>query len=138
MELFYNAAELIPEFRKLSKYLDEEQKLPALVTGVSHIHKAHFIGALLHKEQLRPVLTIAENEAEAQRLCTDINAMYGAGTALLYPAKELLLGDFEAASREYEHKRIYALSAMLNGECSTVICSPEAASKSPSRSSFAG
>ena len=129
MELFYNAAELIPEFRKLSKYLDEEQKLPALVTGVSHIHKAHFIGALLHKEQLRPVLTIAENEAEAQRLCTDINAMYGAGTALLYPAKELLLGDFEAASREYEHKRIYALSAMLNGECSTVICSPEAAAQ---------
>lgn len=129
MELFYNAAELIPEFRKLSKYLDEEQKLPALVTGVSHIHKAHFIGALLHKEQLRPVLTIAENEAEAQRLCTDINAMYGAGTALLYPAKELLLGDFEAVSREYEHKRIYALSAMLNGECSTVICSPEAAAQ---------
>ncbi len=129
MDLFYNAAELIPEFRRLSKYLDEKQKLPALVTGVSHIHKAHFIGALLKKQQLRPVLTIAESEAEAQRLCTDINAMYGAGTALLYPAKELLLGDFEAASREYEHKRIYALSAMLNGECGTVVCSPEAAAQ---------
>ena len=129
MNLFYSAAELIPEFSKLSRYLDEKQKLPALVTGVSHIHKAHFIGALLRKEALRPVLTIAENEAEAQRLCTDINMMYGAGTALLYPAKELLLGDYEAVSREYEHKRIYALSAMLNGECSTVICSPEAAAQ---------
>lgn len=129
MDFFYNAAELIPEFRKLSKYLDDEQKLPALVTGVSHIHKAHFIGALLRNEKLRPVLTIAENEAEAQRLCTDINSMYGAGTALLYPAKELLLGDYEAASREYEHKRIFALSAMLNGECSTVICSAEAAAQ---------
>lgn len=129
MDLFYNAAGLIPEFQRLSKYLDEKQKLPALVTGVSHIHKAHFIGALLRKEALRPVLTIAENEAEAQRLCTDINSMYGAGTALLYPAKELLLGDYEAASREYEHKRIFALSAMLNGECSTVICSPEAAAQ---------
>lgn len=129
MDLFYNAAGLIPEFQRLSKYLDEKQKLPALVTGVSHIHKAHFIGALLRKEALRPLLTIAENEAEAQRLCTDINSMYGAGTALLYPAKELLLGDYEAASREYEHKRIFALSAMLNGECSTVICSPEAAAQ---------
>jgi len=129
MNLFYSAAELIPEFSKLSRYLNEKQKLPALVTGVSHIHKAHFIGALLRKEALRPVLTIAENEAEAQRLCTDINMMYGAGTALLYPAKELLLGDYEAVSREYEHKRIYALSAMLNGECSTVICSPEAAAQ---------
>lgn len=87
MELFYNAAELIPEFRKLSKYLDEEQKLPALVTGVSHIHKAHFIGALLHKEQLRPVLTIAENEAEAQRLCTDINAMYGRRDSAALPGE---------------------------------------------------
>ena len=75
MDIFLNAAKQIPEYKKLEKYLDDHNTLPALVTGVSHIHKAHFIGALLHKKQLRPVLTIAENEAEAQRLCTDINAM---------------------------------------------------------------
>lgn len=129
MDLFYNAAQLIPEFCRLSRYLDGEQELPALLTGVSHIHKAHLIGALLRKEKLCPVLVIAENEAEAQRLCTDINSMYGADTALLYPAKEILLGDYEAASHEYEHKRIFALSAMLNGECRAVICSPEAAAQ---------
>lgn len=129
MDIFLNAAQQIPEYKKLDKYLDDHNTLPALVTGVSHIHKAHIIGALLQKPELLPVLVIAESEAESQRLSNDINMMYGAGTALLYPAKELLLGDFEAASREYEHKRIFALSAMLDGTCKAVICSPEAAAQ---------
>lgn len=127
MDFFKNAAELIPEFQKLTSYLDGNTPLPALVTGVSHIHKAHLIGALLTRQESRPVLIVAESEAEAQRLVNDINSMYQPGTALLYPAKELLLADYEAASREYEHKRIFALSAMLNDSCRGVICSPEAA-----------
>ena len=94
MDIFLNAAQQIPEYKKLDKYLDDHNTLPALVTGVSHIHKAHIIGALLQKPELLPVLVIAESEAESQRLSNDINMMYGAGTALLYPAKELLLGDF--------------------------------------------
>ena len=100
MDIFLNAAQQIPEYKKLDKYLDDHNTLPALVTGVSHIHKAHIIGALLQKPKLLPVLVIAESEAESQRLSNDINMMYGAGTALLYPEKELLLGDFEAARRE--------------------------------------
>ena len=97
MDIFLNAAQQIPEYKKLDKYLDDHNTLPALVTGVSHIHKAHIIGALLQKPELLPVLVIAESEAESQRLSNDINMMYGAGTALLYPEKELLLGDIEAA-----------------------------------------
>ena len=99
MDFFKNAAELIPEFQKLTSYLDGNTPLPALVTGVSHIHKAHLIGALLTRQESRPVLIVAESEAEAQRLVNDINSMYQPGTALLYPAKELLLADYEAASR---------------------------------------
>lgn len=129
MDFFTTAAGLIPEYKKLSGYLDKNNTLPALVTGVSHIHKAHLIGALAQRSELLPILVIAESEGEAQRLTTDINAMYGSGTALLYPAKELLLGDYEAASREYEHKRIFALSAMQNGSCRMAVCSPEAAAQ---------
>lgn len=129
MDFFNNAAGLLPEYRRLTQYLDGKSPLPALVTGVSHIHKAHIIGALLQREQKRPALIIAESEAEAQRLCGDINSMYAPGTVLLYPAKELLLGDYEAASREYEHKRIFALSSMLSSGCRGVICSPEAAAQ---------
>ena len=41
MDIFLNAAQQIPEYKKLDKYLDDHNTLPALVTGVSHIHKAH-------------------------------------------------------------------------------------------------
>ncbi len=129
MEFFLRAAEKNNEYLRLCKYIDEHNPLPALVTGLSHIHKAHFISALLSKTELLPVLIIAESEGEAQKLCLDINAMCGSEKALLYPAKELALGNYEAASREYEHKRIYALNAMSERNCAAVICSPEGAAQ---------
>ncbi len=127
MEFFLNAARQNKEFDRLCRYIDEHNPLPALVTGLSHIHKSHFISALISKAELHPILVIAESEGEAQKLCLDINAMCGSEKALLYPAKELALGNYEAASREYEHKRIYALNAMIENKCSVVVCSPEAA-----------
>lgn len=127
MDFFLNAARDNADYQRLDKFLRSNKTLPALVTGVSHIHKAHFISALL--KERGSVLIIAESEGEAQKLCLDINSMSGEETALLYPAKELVLGSYEAASKEYEHKRIYALSAMLNGKCGAVICSAEAAAQ---------
>ena len=118
MNFFKNAAEQNPDFAKLEKYVNGKNELPALVTGVSHIHKAHFIEALLNDE---PTLVIAESEAEAQKLCLDINAMFGEQAALLFPEKEFILADAEAASREYEHKRIFALNALLHKTCRAVV-----------------
>ena len=128
MNFFVNAARQNPDFARLQKYLGEpNNKLPALVTGVSHIHKAHFIAALSDKDV--PTLVIAESEGEAQKLCLDVNMMLGENAALLYPEKEFVLADAEAASREYEHKRIFALNALLNGGCKAVICSASAAAQ---------
>ncbi|MDE7363102.1 MAG: transcription-repair coupling factor [Oscillospiraceae bacterium] len=128
MNFFINAARQNPDFVRLQKYLGEPKNvLPALVTGVSHIHKAHFIAALISSEE--PALIIAESEGEAQKLCLDVNMMLGENAALLYPEKEFVLADAEAASREYEHKRIFALNALLNGGCKAVICSAAAAAQ---------
>ena len=128
MNFFINAARQNPDFVRLQKYLGEpKNKLPALVTGVSHIHKAHFIAALADNDV--PALVIAESEGEAQKLCLDINTMLGENAALLYPEKEFVLADAEAASREYEHKRIFALNALLNKSCRAVICSASAAAQ---------
>ncbi len=129
MDFFINAALRDPDYRRLSDYVRSDNPLPALVTGVSHIHKAHFIAALTTLDKLRPVLVIAESEGEAQKLCLDINTMLGREEALLYPAKELMLGNIEAASREYEHKRIRALLSMADKKCGAVICSPSAAAQ---------
>lgn len=126
MQFFKNAALQNPDFVKLQKYVNGKNKLPALVTDVSHIHKAHFIAALLDKT---PTLVIAESEGEAQKLCLDINMLLGEQAALLYPEKEFILADAEAASREYEHRRIFALNALLNNSCKAVICSAGAAAQ---------
>ena len=126
MDFFKTAALQNPDFVKLQKYTEGNNKLPALVTGVSHIHKAHFIAALLTDE---PTLVIAESEGEAQRLCLDINALLGEQSALLLPEKEFILADTEASSREYEHKRIFALTALLYKQCKAVICSASAAAQ---------
>lgn len=59
MDFFYNAAFQTEDFVKLRKYLEkygfmpQEKRLPALVTGVSHIHKAHFLSALIREHSLR-------------------------------------------------------------------------------------
>lgn len=126
MNFFKNAALQNPDFAKLKNYVNGTNKLPALVTGVSHIHKAHFIAALLSGD---PALVIAESEGEARKLCLDINSMLGETAALLLPEKEFVLADAEAASREYEHKRIFALNALLNKTCKAVICSAAAAAQ---------
>ncbi|MCM1164613.1 MAG: transcription-repair coupling factor [Lachnospiraceae bacterium] len=128
MNFFIDAARQNPDFARLASYLgNEKNKLPALVTGVSHIHKAHFIAAL--GDSGVPTVVVAESEGEAQKLCTDINAMLGETAALLYPEKDFSFADAEAASREYEHKRIFALNALLNKRCKAVICSAGAAAQ---------
>lgn len=126
MNFFKNAASQNPDFVKLEKYVNEKNKLPALVTGVSHIHRAHFIAALLNE---KATLVIVKSEGEAQKLCLDINTLLGEQAALLLPEKEVLLADTEAASKEYEHRRIFALNAMLSGSCKAVICSASAAAQ---------
>ncbi len=129
MEYFLKAAQLNRDYNKLSKYLSVKNELPVLTTGITHIQKAHFISALLSESFSEPTLIITDTEGEAQKLCIDINTFCGMEKVLLYPAKELVLGNYEAASREYEHKRIYALSSLLNGDCSAIICSAEAAAQ---------
>lgn len=130
MEFFVNSARRNADFVRLEKYLDEKKNtLPALVTGVSHIHKAHFIAALIAGKSA-PSLVIAENEGEAQKLTLDVNMLLGEKNAvLLLPEKEFILADAEAVSREYEHKRIFALNALANSACRAVICSPVAAAQ---------
>lgn len=126
MNFFINAALQIHGFNRLQKYLREQNPLPALVTGTAHIHKAHFIAAL---NDGTPTVVLAESEGEAQKLCLDINAMLGREAALLYPEKEFVLADAEAVSREYEHKRIYALNALMNRKCGILVCAPSAAAQ---------
>lgn len=127
MNFFINAARQNKDFSRLEKYLNGNNPLPALVTGVSAIHKAHFISALLSEKRAQKTVVVMKNESDAVKLCADINMLLGENAALLCPEKEMILADAEAASREYEHKRINSLLALLEGKCKAVVCSAAAA-----------
>lgn len=96
------------------------------MTGLSHIHKAHFAAAL-NADCGRPVLVITADEAQASRLALDMKTL--GCRALLYPARDFVFRSTESQSREYEHRRLGVLDKMLRGEVQAVVCSAEAASQ---------
>lgn len=96
---------------------------PVSLTGVSQIHRAHLLTALCR--EAAPILTVTADEAEAWRLCEDINMMVDQRMAWLFPAKELLLTPAEGATVFYEHTRIAALTAVQQGDCRVIVASAE-------------
>lgn len=127
MELLKNMADTLTEYKKSVAHILSDEPVPLLVTGLSHIHKAHFLAALCYEKLPSPVLVITESEASAAKLTEDINTMCGDTAAYQFPASDLTLADTEAQSQEYEYKRIETLSAALSGKARLIISSSEAA-----------
>ena len=116
-------AEYLPEYKSLFSAV-EDVRLPAAVTGLSHIHKAHLIHSLCEKNHRRAVV-IVPDESEAIKLTADLNAMRPG--AYVYPARDFTLRSVEGQSREYEHQRLAVLKKMLDGDYTAVVFSTEAA-----------
>lgn len=123
MSCFSQIPVSIPEYKSLFAAV-EDARLPAVVTGLSHIHKAHLIHSLCEKNGRRAVVVTAD-EAEATRLAADLNVLRPG--AYVYPARDFILHNVEGQSREYEHQRLAVLKKMLEGDYSAVIFSTEAA-----------
>lgn len=114
----------MPQYRQFVAALNKKG-LPAQMTGLGHIHKAAMI-ATLADENDGPVLVVAPDEGMASRLCDDVNEMAGRTAGMLYPAREFTFREVQGASREYEHKRIQVLNAVLEKTVQIVFCSTEA------------
>ncbi len=115
-------------FMELSGYKTICQALkknisPVSVTGLSHIHRAQLIYALSGSGI---DLVITGSEAEAKKLCDDINMMSGDDTAVLFPSKELVFTPVDSANREYEYMRISALARAAADQCQVICASIEA------------
>lgn len=115
-------------FRELSGYASimdalDKNETPVSVTGLSHIHQANLIYAMADKGVQ---LVITGTEAEAKRLCDDINMMCGSETALLFPSRELSLTPADSANKEYEYMRLAALTRAMDGTCNVLCASIEA------------
>ena len=129
MEIFKNMAEGLGSYRRSVKHILSEEPVPMLVTGLSHVHKAHFLAAMAQSDDVRaslPILCIVESEAAAVRMCEDINTLCGKRAAYQFPAADMILTDTEAQSAEYSHRRIEALSAAAGGRADIIVASSEA------------
>ena len=124
MSCFSEAIKGLSEYKALSSDI-KNRRLPAGALGLAQIHKAHVIGALCEDFKPHTAIIITPDEAQAGKLCRDINA-FGC-TALLYPAGDISLRPDEIKSHEYEHRRLSVLGKLLDGEPQAIVCSVEAA-----------
>ena len=96
---------------------------PVSVTGLSNIHRANLVYALSDE---KVNILITGTEAEARKICDDINMMSGKETAVLFPSKELIFTSVDTANYEYEYIRLSALTKAINGKCSVICAGIEA------------
>ena len=97
----------------------ESGRLPALISGLSAVHRAHFAAALRQRTG-RPIVIVAPEQTSAEALCADLAALTGEKGAVV-TGRELTLFSADAASRQEEQKRIAALMRLLDGAPITVI-----------------
>ncbi len=122
MQFLLDAIARLPEYRTLEAAV--RARGPAEAAGLSGVHKANVVAALCSRLQRR-ALVLAADEAEAQRLCEDLEAM--GLRPLFYPARDFCLRDEEVASHEYEHQRLQALARWMDGACGCVVACVDAA-----------
>ncbi len=101
-------------------------ELPVEVNGLSSVHKALLISALLKDTEKKGVL-ITPNEAEAVRIAEDLKEL--GINALILPSRDLFLGNLVSTSKEYEHSRINTLSKLLDGAFDLLCLSAESATQ---------
>ena len=106
--------------KKLSHSI-EQGFLPAVCTGLPPICRAALIAAIA--ESGKRAAVICPDEAEANRLREDLIAL-GLDTRLL-PARDLLPERGVLSSKEWEHKRLYTLSALADGVLPVCVGSAE-------------
>ncbi len=122
MKLLTTIVNQIPEFRKLLSAIDGGG-CPAVLSGLSPIHRAHVAAALRQTTQ-RPVVLVCADEREGERLCSDLRAFTGE-QALMLTSREFVFHESAAVSRQWEHKRLAAMEAMLGGRSNLVVATVE-------------
>ena len=99
----------------------ESGGLPALVSGLSAVHRAN-LAAALRERCARPLVVICPDDTAAENMANDLSSM------LREPVLSLGMRDFtfypaEAASRQAEQKRLSVLYALTEGTSQAVTLS---------------
>lgn len=122
MKLFGNIFSGLSGYKSILECLKKNIS-PVSVTGLSHIHRANLVSAMAGN---RVMLVVSGTEAEAKKLCDDINMMTGSDSAVLFPSREQVFTPVDSANHEYEYMRLSALARAIHGRCEVICASIEA------------
>lgn len=99
----------------------ESGQLPALISGLSAVHRANLAAALRMKTG-RPLFIICPEDTAAENMANDLRVM------LQEPVQTIGMREFvfypsEAVSRQQEQKRLAAFYRLAKGESPVTVCS---------------
>ena len=99
----------------------ESGGLPALVSGLSPVHRANLAAALYNKIQM-PLFVLCADDTAAEGFARDLAAMLGKEVTVL-GMRDFVFYPAEAVSRPAEQKRIAALYRLAKGESGITVAS---------------
>ncbi|MCQ2557977.1 MAG: transcription-repair coupling factor [Oscillospiraceae bacterium] len=94
--------------------LVERGGLPALISGLSPVHRTN-LAAALHQKLQRPLFVVCPDDTSAELFAADLMAMTGKEVSLI-TSREFTFYAAEAVSRQSEQKRIAALDEISAGK----------------------
>jgi len=111
-------------FKKLLECI-ESGTCPAVMSGLSDIHRAH-AAAAIRVATMRPVVVICSADDEAERLARDV-ASLTMEQALTLNVREFTFRSAEGVSRQVEQSRLATLAALCENKAPIVVMSVSAA-----------
>lgn len=128
MTVFTQNIRLIEQVEQIREWM--RQGSPAMVAGLSSVHKSALLAGLLEQGEqdgVQPALVITAQEQHAQRLCDDFNRMMGFEAAGVFPYRDLVIRQEQVTSNEYELARLKLIGKAAENTLRVVFCSVEAA-----------
>ncbi len=117
-----SAARAMPDFSSI-RALMESQSTGA-VSGLAPVHRA-LVAAALQTSLERPVFAVCSDETEARRFASDLGAVTGT-EPLVLSGRDFVFHSTDAASRQWQQKRLGVLNAMAHREAPIVVATVDA------------
>lgn len=99
----------------------ESGGLPALVSGLSAVHRAN-LAAALRQRTGAPIFVISPDDTSAENFANDLRSMLNCGAVVL-GMRDYTFYATEAASRQTEQKRIASLYTLASGKAEIAVAS---------------
>jgi transcription-repair coupling factor (superfamily II helicase) len=98
--------------------------LPALVSGLGPVHRAH-LAASLYLKTGRPLFVVVPDETTAEVFAGDLRAFLQEKVTII-GGREFTFYESESVSRQTEQRRLAALDALWRREAPVVVCTAAA------------